>query len=111
VKRALYSITVAVIVMFALPVSQLRTVSIRIECCCPDPAKCHCPDHEKGTSQQPSIQECHKSTQAFDAPTVPAFMPVAIEVTSAPARVVAAVDHTLADPHAPPSLDRPSGPS
>ncbi len=102
---------VAVIVMFALPLSQLRTISIRVECCCPDPSKCHCPDHEPNTSQQPSIKACHKSSQAFEAPTTPAFLPAAIEAPSVPARAVAQAHYSLTHPHEPPSLDRPRGPS
>jgi hypothetical protein len=111
VKSALYSLTIAVIVMFALPVSQLRTISITVECCCPDPTKCHCPDHDEDSGQQPSIKACHKSSQAFEAPAVPPFMPAVVEAVSVPARAIATVDHLLTHPHQPPSLDAPRGPS
>jgi hypothetical protein len=111
VKSALYSLTIAVIVMFALPISQLRTVAIAVQCCCPDPTRCHCPDHGKDTSQQPSIKACHKTSQTFEAPTVQTFTPVAIESVSAPVQAIATVDHALTHPHQPPSLAAPRGPS
>jgi len=111
VTRALYQIAIAVIVLCALPVSQLRTISITVQCCCPDPTNCHCPDHDKDPSQQPTIKACHKSSQAFEAPTVPAFLSIAHEVVSSPARVIATIDHDLTHPHQPPSIEAPRGPS
>ncbi|CAN5822778.1 hypothetical protein BH11MYX3_BH11MYX3_45720 [soil metagenome] len=111
VKSALYSITVALIVLFALPISQLRTVSIRVECCCPDPTNCHCPDHEKNPNQQASIKACHKSSQAFEASTSPEFVPAPIETLSVPPRVIAVVEHAPTLPHESPPLDPPRGPS
>lgn len=110
-KSALYSLTIAVIVMFALPISQLRTVTVTVECCCPDPTKCHCPDHDKDPSQQPTMKACHKSSNAFEAPTVPQFTAVASETVTLPARAIAAIDHALTHPHLPPSLAAPRGPS
>lgn len=110
-KSALYSLTIAVIVMFALPISQLRTVSITVECCCPDPAKCHCPDHEPDHGAQPTIKACHKSSQSFEAPSTSPVVLAAIETLVTPPRVIGTIDHALANPHLPPSLPAPRGPS
>lgn len=49
VRRAavwLSTVGVALIVALAMPVSQLRTMSVVKACCCPDPSNCHCPDHD-----------------------------------------------------------------
>ncbi len=110
-KSALYWLTIAVIVMFALPISQLRTVSITVECCCPDPTKCHCPDHEGDPGKQPTIKACHKSSQTFEAPSAPPLIEIAVEAVSAEPRVIATIDHALAHPHQPPSPEAPRGPS
>jgi hypothetical protein len=111
VKSALSSIVIAMIVIFALPISQLRTVAITIECCCPDPHKCHCPDHKADTSGQPSIRDCHKSAQVFEAPTAPSATIAVIAIATTPARTEISVHHDLTTPHHPPILERPRGPS
>jgi hypothetical protein len=111
VTRALYTMLVAVIVMITVPVSQLRTMAVRTECCCPDPTRCHCPDHETAPAGQTSIKACHRNSEivvggsASDvvaAPTVP---------VDAPVLRVATAEHALSSPHAPPSPARPPGPS
>jgi hypothetical protein len=111
VTRALYSMLVAVIVMITVPVSQLRTIAVRTECCCPDPSRCHCPDHETGPAGQTSIKACHKSSDIVvgsSASEVVAAPPVVVD---APALRVAAAEHILSSPHAPPSPARPPAPS
>lgn len=110
-KSALHSVTIALIVLFALPISQLRTISARIVCCCPDPTRCHCPDHQKTSSDQASMRACHKSSQAFDAPTVPLVVMASTEAVSVPARLISVVEHAPTSPHEAPPLDRPRGPS
>lgn len=101
----------AVVVMFALPVSQLRTVAVRIVCCCPDPSHCHCPDHKTAPSDHDSMRACHKSSESLASPTIPEFAPPMIDTAIVAAPMVAMLVHVLPDPHESPSLERPRGPS
>lgn len=110
-KSALYSLTIAVIVMIALPVSQLRTTSVAIQCCCPDPTRCHCPDDKGGHGPQPTMKACHKSSPAFEAPAPAPLVATAVETVTAPPRAIALTSHVLSHPHLPPSPDAPRGPS
>jgi hypothetical protein len=108
---ALSTVVVALVLALTIPVSQLRTVNVQQSCCCPDPAKCHCPDHDDKKPTQPQLRACHQTTHITVAPTLPAFAAPAIAVAPAPpVQVVAAVHPTLA-PHAAPSPARPDAPS
>ena len=111
VTRALYTLMTAVVVLFALPVSQLRTVAEKVTCCCPDPSHCRCPDHKSAPSDHDSMRACHKSTEVLASPTVPDFTPPVMAMAIAPAPVTSAIVHVLPAPHEPPDLERPRGPS
>jgi hypothetical protein len=111
VTRALYTLMTAVVVMLALPVSQLRTIAEKVACCCPDPSHCHCPDHKAAPTDHDSMRACHKTAELFASPTVPEFTPPVITMAIAPAPIASAIAHLLPDPHEPPSLARPRGPS
>jgi hypothetical protein len=111
VVRALYSIIVCAIVALAVPVSQLRTVSVVSECCCPDPDNCHCPDHGKSLPSQTTIKQCHRSTDLAIGSSLPEFSPPSAVVVSPPARRVAFAEFRLCLPHPPPSPARPAAPS
>jgi hypothetical protein len=114
VRRAavwLSTVGVALIVALAMPVSQLRTISVVKTCCCPDPSNCHCPDHDGDTSSQPSMRACHNSEQAFVAPAFPAFDAAVVAVAAAPALPAIAVAHSLLAPHPAPPPTRPDAPS
>ncbi len=115
--RKLLSTTALVLVWLcalALPVSQLRTFATVTTCCCPDPSKCHCPDHDphagKGTGAQ--LRACHKSSDLTASAAAPALSaPAAIEVPRAitPER---AFEFALPrPPHPAPSTARPDAPS
>jgi hypothetical protein len=111
VAHALYSMIVAVIAMIAVPVSQLRTISVQTECCCPDPSTCHCADHESGPIGQVSIKECHKSSDVFVGPSSPdCATPVAASAAPSSERITT-LEFPLTSPHEPPSPARPPGPS
>ena len=102
---------VTLLLALTMPVSQLRTVTIDVSCCCPDPESCHCPDGSDGNGDQPHLETCHKYTQVHVAPVLPAFTaPVAGALPAAPARATA-VNHVLGAPHAPPPPPRPAAPS
>ena len=73
---------VAVVVALAVPVSQLRTVSTIVTCCCPDPSHCHCPDHKADHSKDPSIRACHKTQHDTVAPQAPTFVAAATEMNT-----------------------------
>lgn len=109
--RALYTLIVGVIVMLAVPVSQLRTVSVRVECCCPDPDQCKCPDHDNHGPVQTTIKACHKKSDAVASASPSGFALPNIAVVDAPVDAVAVVQIPLTNPHDPPSPDRPRGPS
>jgi hypothetical protein len=102
---------VAIAVALAVPVAQLRTVSIVAWCCCPDPSNCHCPDHEPDSSTQPSVRACHNTQQVMVAPEAPAFAAPAVAAAPAPAVAAAVIDPALAAPHPAPPLPRPDAPS
>jgi hypothetical protein len=74
---AVATFVVAVVVALAVPVSQLRTVSTVVSCCCPDPTHCHCPDHKADHSKDPSMRACHKTQHVTVAPLAPEFVAVA----------------------------------
>jgi hypothetical protein len=114
VRRALAgasTIVVAILVALAVPVSQLRTISIIKTCCCPDPSDCHCPDHKADPSQQPSMRACHNTERAIVAPELPAFRAPAITIAQAPAVAAARVAPPIAAPHPAPPPTRPDAPS
>lgn len=103
---------VALLLAIALPVSQLRNVVISKSCCCPDPTKCHCPDHEPGgAGDQASIKACHRSEQALVAPTLKAFVVPELALPSPALVVQRAVLPSLPSPHAAPAPRRPASPS
>jgi hypothetical protein len=108
---AISTVVVAIVLALTVPVSQLRTVSIVKSCCCPDPERCHCPDHDPGKSTQPSMRACHQTSHAIVAPHLPAFTPPAVAIAAAPARVIALVTYSISDPHGAPPPARPDAPS
>jgi hypothetical protein len=111
VTRALYSLILGVFVMIALPVSQLRLATIRVECCCPDQDHCKCPDHGKHTPGQPTMQACHKKGEAIASADAPVFAPPAAVALEAPPVRIAIIETSLHDPHDAPSPARPPRPS
>jgi hypothetical protein len=111
VVRGLYTIMVCVIVMLAVPVSQLRLVSTRVECCCPDQKNCHCPDHDTDAPSQTSIKACHKSSSIVATADAPAVAVSALDVLDAPTLRSTSVEFSVSQPHEPPSPSRPPGPS
>jgi hypothetical protein len=111
VTRALYTMLAAVIVMITVPVSQLRTIAVRTECCCPDPTRCHCPDHETGPAGQTSIKACHKSNDIVVGSAASEVVAAPTVMVDAPALRVATAEYALHSLHAPPSPARPPGPS
>ena len=64
---------VALVLALGVPVAQLRLVSVKTECCCPDPSNCHCPDHGKDRSTQSTMRACHKTQQLSVSPELPVF--------------------------------------
>ena len=104
-------IVVAIAVALSVPTSQLRTISIVTTCCCPDPTKCHCPDHKADHSKVPSIRACHKSSHETVSPQLPSFSPPEVAIAIAPPAVAPAVLAAPRVPHAPPVPDEPYGPS
>ena len=101
----------AIVVVLAVPVSELQTFSITTTCCCPDPTKCHCPDHKPDHGKQPSIRACHRSQHESVAPQLPSFSPPEVAFAIAPPRVVTVAIAAPPAPHAMPELDEPYGPS
>ena len=110
-NRGVLKLLIALAVVIAMPVSQLRTVMVVKACCCPDPDRCHCPDHDASTSSQPSMRACHTSSQAVVAPVLPAFVAPSAVAIVAPSRVPVASVFVLAIPHPSPPPARPAAPS
>jgi hypothetical protein len=114
VRRAatwISTVVVALVVAFAVPVSQLRTISIIKSCCCPDPASCHCPDHKADSPAQPTMRACHNSERAIVAPQLPVFHPPSLAIAAVPALAVAVISPLPLAPHPAPPPARPDAPS
>lgn len=111
IVTAASTIVVAIALAIIVPVSQLRTVGTAVECCCPDPDQCKCPDHKPDKGTQPAMQACHKKSQDFVAPVLPAFVPPTIDIANAPHQVAVAVEYPLSSPHPAPPPRRPDAPS
>ena len=105
------SVLVALAVLLALPVAQLRFVYIESTCCCPQVKRCQCPDHDPGTSGQGSIRPCHNTPKVLATPPMPGFEPAPGAALPAPERAVTLASFRLAAPHAPPAPRRPDAPS
>ena len=105
------TVVVAIVVALAVPVSQLRTISIVKTCCCPDPAHCHCPDQNADSSPQPSLRACHNTEQVIVAPELPAFRAPALASAIAPAVALVAIARAIPGPHPAPPPPRPDAPS
>jgi hypothetical protein len=101
----------AIVVALAVPVSELRTISITTTCCCPDPTKCHCPDHKPDHDKQSSIRACHRTQHESVAPQLPSFSPPEVALAIAPPRVAYVVTGAPPAPRVAPELDEPYGPS
>jgi hypothetical protein len=102
---------VALVVALAVPVAQLRTDRVVIDCCCPDPSNCHCPDHNPDHSSQPAMRDCHRTRHQLVSPQAPAFVAsrVAIGVGARRALPIAVLPPKA--PHVSPDADEPYGPS
>lgn len=111
IANAASTIAVAIALAIIVPVTQLRTVSTQTECCCPNPDHCKCPDHNPDDGTQPMMKACHKTSQDFVAPVLPAFITPAIAVASAPRAALADVEYPLTSPHPAPPPRRPDAPS
>lgn len=102
---------VAIVMVLALPFAQLAVAAPTAPaCCCPQPAHCKCPDHQRAVSLPPTVRTCHPAAHASSQP-LPAFAAPARTTVVAPARAVAIVAIPLAAPHVPPVLDRRDAPS
>jgi hypothetical protein len=110
VTRALYSIMVAVIVILAVPVTQLRLVTVTHQCCCPDPDNCHCPE-DKVAPRDTSMKACHESNEIIASASAPVFVAQPGVDVEGPVTPTAHAEIVLPAPHATPTLDRPRGPS
>ncbi len=108
---AIATFVVAIVVALTVPISQLRTVSTTITCCCPDPAKCHCPHEKPGSTDGPSMRACHKVRHDAASPQLPGFAAPAITIAIAPPRTLPAPRAIPGVPHASPVPDEPYGPS
>lgn len=106
-----FRILCAIAIALTVPVSQLQTVSVRIECCCPDPQQCHCPDHSKDRPTQPSLRACHRTQHETVSPQAPSFDTTEVAIATVPPRVIARAIVELPAPHAAPLPEEPYGPS
>lgn len=105
------TVLVAIVVVFSVPVSQLRTMSVIKECCCPDPNHCHCPDHRTDDTQHPLMRACHNTERVLVAPELPVFRAPVLAVTAAPAARAFVPAHVIPAPHPAPPPTRPDAPS
>lgn len=102
---------VAICVALAVPVSQLQLRTDVTTCCCPDPAKCHCPDHNGASDEGTSMRACHKTYQELVSADFPSFAfpwiaGVELDVQTALVTMTYAIS-----PPKPPPVPEPTGPS
>jgi len=103
---------VALVVAIAVPVSQLRMISFESSCCCPDPDRCRCPDHDPTDDPAaPAIRACHNTQQAITTSPLPAFEPPVVAVVAIDERTIEPASFPSSAPHAPPTPQRPDAPS
>jgi hypothetical protein len=102
---------VAIVLALCVPISQLHTVAVQTECCCPDPDNCKCPDHKPDDGTQPMMRACHKTQHEFVAPVLPAFVAPVIARATPVEPIALAPAPALAVPHPAPAPHRPDAPS
>jgi hypothetical protein len=103
---------VAVVVALTVPIAQLKTFTVQQACCCPDPSRCHCPDHKPTEpGENASLRACHRTQHELVSPQLPSFTLPAIAVVDAPARLAGQAQSPMFAPHAPPAAAPPYGPS
>jgi hypothetical protein len=103
-------ILLAIVVALAVPVAQLQTNAVVTTCCCPDPGRCHCPDHKADHGDGPSLRACHRTSQDLVRSQLPVFTPPLDRADPSEQPVVAAVV-PIASPHPAPPPARPAAPS
>jgi len=86
-------------------------VTVIIECCCPDPDHCQCPDHGPDDNPHSTLEPCHRTVNTIESPGTQSFAPIVTATELVPTRALVAVHHTHATPHEPPTPERPSAPS
>jgi hypothetical protein len=102
----------AILLALGVPFAQLHTVDDRIECCCPSPEVCKCPDHDASKTDETTMRSCHKQgPQLQHGGHHGAFVPPPIIRIIAVARPEIAMAPPIAAPHAPPPPERPDAPS
>jgi len=105
------TVLLAILLALGVPFAQLHTEKVRVECCCPDPDHCKCPDHQPDSSGQSRMNACHKKIPELVRAHAATFVAPIVPSVDVPAPAVVAVEHVLPRPHAPPSPVRPKGPS
>ena len=101
----------ALLCVLAVPTAQLRTFARVTTCCCPDPSHCHCPDHKQTPGDEPTMGACHRQSQDFVSPVLPAFVQPEVAMIAPAERAIALAAAPLRTPHAAPAPRRPDAPS
>jgi len=99
------------VLALSVPFAQLRTIATRIECCCPSPEHCKCPDHKPDAQGQPSMRACHKTQHDVAAPELPTCVANVVAIAIAPAKVHGDAVFVIDRPLPPPEPRRPDAPS
>lgn len=105
------SVTVAILVAFALPLGGVQTQRVELHCCCPSLARCKCPTHDARPATQTTMEKCHRTIESFSTAPIPAFVPPRFAMVDVAVIRLAVVHVPLADPHAAPPPRRPDAPS
>jgi hypothetical protein len=105
------AVWVACVCALAVPVSQLRTYAAVTTCCCPDPAHCHCPDHQAGHSKDSQLRACHRSTDFSTSADPPELVVPQLAIATVVVYPIVLVVPALPQPHPAPPPVRPDAPS
>src|SRR5262249_36844607 len=100
----------ALVVALAVPVAQLRMMSVERACCCPDPHHCRCPSHDADTPQS-SIRACHSTEHVIASAPAAGFIAPAVAEVMLPAVAAGVPSYVIDQPHAPPAARQPDAPS
>ncbi len=111
IATAASTIVVAIVLAIFVPFAQLQTVAEAPPCCCPNPKACKCPDHNPGGDSQSTMRACKQAPDAVMQAQLSVFVPPAIAISIAPARIIGEAHVALADPHPAPAPRRPDAPS
>jgi hypothetical protein len=102
----------AVMMTIALPIAQIPSAKVvAAACCCPNPATCHCPDHERHTRGDPSVRPCGQPPELTIVAALAPFVAPSVTIMMPPLLAQSAPIVAPRAPHPAPPASPPAAPS